>query len=341
MATPIESARWRLWRFAEAPASPRASASCYSCAEDIGVVPIVVAELEFGDVQREILLADLVIAAHNAALDERPEAFNRVRVDRADHVIAERMVNRDMRIGLVETLIRGQRVRHQKTDLVGNGGTDEIGQRIHADVLNYASHDVTPALDRASDSGLPRARAATPTAAPLAVLVASLSADECLIDLNNADELLELGVLQRRTDAMAHIPSRLVGAEAHISPDLPRANALLGGQHEMDHAEPRPQVDIGIFENSAGDVGKPIGAPLATVRALPVPFAGREGISPDRTAAWANHAIGPAVCDEVGIAGILIRERRFPLGNGQLMDLFALLGSGHRDSPCQEGIWHL
>ena len=43
------------------------------CAENVGVMPIIVAELKLGHVQRQILAADFVVAAHDAALNQRPE----------------------------------------------------------------------------------------------------------------------------------------------------------------------------------------------------------------------------------------------------------------------------
>jgi hypothetical protein len=51
-----------------------ASAPRYGGSEDVGIIPIVVSELEFRDVQRQIFPADLVERAHDAALQERPEA---------------------------------------------------------------------------------------------------------------------------------------------------------------------------------------------------------------------------------------------------------------------------
>lgn len=59
---------------------PPASETCYSEPENVRVVPVVVPELRFRDVQRQVLGRDLVIAADDAALEQRPEAFNRVRV---------------------------------------------------------------------------------------------------------------------------------------------------------------------------------------------------------------------------------------------------------------------
>jgi hypothetical protein len=46
--------------------------------ENIGVHPIVVPELKFRDVQRHIFGTDFVEATYDAALEDRPEAFNRV-----------------------------------------------------------------------------------------------------------------------------------------------------------------------------------------------------------------------------------------------------------------------
>lgn len=58
------------------------------------VQAVVVPELEFRDVERQIFLADFVEASHDATLDERPEAFDGLLMDRADNVLTARMVNK-------------------------------------------------------------------------------------------------------------------------------------------------------------------------------------------------------------------------------------------------------
>ena len=45
------------------------SASLDRCPEDIGIIPIVVAELKFRDIKRQIFLADFVEAPHDPAFD--------------------------------------------------------------------------------------------------------------------------------------------------------------------------------------------------------------------------------------------------------------------------------
>ncbi len=62
------------------------SAPFNSRSENVRILPVIVAELKLRDVQRYVLAADLVEASHDPALEDRPETFNRVRVDRADHV---------------------------------------------------------------------------------------------------------------------------------------------------------------------------------------------------------------------------------------------------------------
>jgi len=75
--------RWPRSVQAETVTSDRASAACYRRAKNIGVMAIVVAELKFSNVERQVLLADLVIGANNAALKDAPKSFNRVGVHSA------------------------------------------------------------------------------------------------------------------------------------------------------------------------------------------------------------------------------------------------------------------
>ena len=59
----------------------------YCLSENIAIQAIVVPELKLRDVQRQILRTDLVEASDDPALEDAPEPFNRVRVDRADNVL--------------------------------------------------------------------------------------------------------------------------------------------------------------------------------------------------------------------------------------------------------------
>src|SRR5271157_3892421 len=76
----------------EASASQRASAPCYGLAEDVLAVPVVVTPFKLGHVERQILRADVVERADDAALQQRPEAIDRACVDVPANVFAPAVV---------------------------------------------------------------------------------------------------------------------------------------------------------------------------------------------------------------------------------------------------------
>ena len=50
------------------------SAACYDRGEDVGILPVVMTARELSQVQRQIGLADVVIGAHHATLQQAMEA---------------------------------------------------------------------------------------------------------------------------------------------------------------------------------------------------------------------------------------------------------------------------
>ena len=63
------------------------SASLDRCSKNIRVSPIVIAELELGNIERHIFPAHFVECADHATLEDRPKAFNRVGMDSADNIM--------------------------------------------------------------------------------------------------------------------------------------------------------------------------------------------------------------------------------------------------------------
>ena len=66
--------------------------------EDVVVVPVVIPKLKLGDVERQIFGADFVERADDAALEDRPEAFDGLSVYRANNILASGVINDAMRI---------------------------------------------------------------------------------------------------------------------------------------------------------------------------------------------------------------------------------------------------
>ena len=117
-------------------------------AEDVLVLAVVVPELELGDVERHVLGADLVERADNATFEDRPEALNRVGVDRADDVLALGVIDDLVRILGVEAAITYPLVGYEEADFLRHRPAHEAleDRRIYVARI-IPRHDATLAAD--------------------------------------------------------------------------------------------------------------------------------------------------------------------------------------------------
>src|SRR5260221_10397633 len=111
------------------------SASLDRRREHIAVVPVVVSELKFIDVELEIFLADLVVRADDAALHDGPEALNGVGVNRTDDILASAVTHMTGGVRAPNVAIGGIVVRGQQAHAMGNGGIHEAIQRFRIRVF--------------------------------------------------------------------------------------------------------------------------------------------------------------------------------------------------------------
>src|SRR5579862_1508490 len=102
--------------------------------EDTRVAPVIVSELEFRNIQRQVLAADFVIGADHAALYEGPEALNGVGVDRAEDVLPSAVVDGPVRLG--ERAIDLEVIVRNQADLVGNSLLHEVGHGAEIDAAD-------------------------------------------------------------------------------------------------------------------------------------------------------------------------------------------------------------
>jgi hypothetical protein len=72
--------------------------SCNRRPEDVRVLAIVVAELKLGNIERHVFGADFVEAANDTALEDGPEALNRVGVDSTDDILPNAVIDRSVRV---------------------------------------------------------------------------------------------------------------------------------------------------------------------------------------------------------------------------------------------------
>jgi hypothetical protein len=168
------------------------------------------------------------------------------------------------------------------------------------------------------------------------VTVRTIAAHERLIDFNDAAKFVKILVSERGADPVAHIPSGRIRAETHIAMDLTRANSFFARQHQVNDAEPLAKVNLRVFEYRSGNVGEAISTAFAAIRAFPMPFAGLKRIDFGALTTRAADALRPTAGDQIGVAGILIREGRLELSDRHLLDLAGLFGAGHVLLPQQE-----
>jgi len=318
------------------PKENASSAFLNRCSKNVRVHPVVIAELSLGNIERHVFLANFVECADDGALEDRPEAFDGLRVDRANHIEAGRVVDDGvLRELLIEVLIAYPLVGAEQAYFIRDGFIYEGRQGGSLYVLNNAGDNITLAANSASDRRLAGTNAASSVTLATLVDMPVLceAANESFVNLDNSGQLLELFSGERGADAVHHVPSGLIAFEAHDAMDLPGTDAFLARQHEVNDAEPIAKRFIGVLENRAGKVRKAVAAATAAIRAFPVPLAGFQVINPSAAAARAAHAFRPSLANKVSAASLFIGEQFLELFNRHLDDLRLLLLPGHCANP--------
>src|SRR5205823_5907914 len=127
--------------------SRRASCLPDDSLKHIRLLSVVVAERELREVERKILARDLGIAAHDAALDERPERINARCVDVAAHVLMAAVIHGTVREG--HSAIAGVFVRRHQVNAIRNRFFDESLKRRRVRIGNDLRNDLALTRDRA------------------------------------------------------------------------------------------------------------------------------------------------------------------------------------------------
>ena len=157
------------------------SATCYRRAEDIRVVPIIIAPLKLCDIQRQVLAADFVETSHDAALQERPKTVDRLSVNSAVDILASTVPHGPV---LSQFAISGIFVGRDQADFFRGGFTNKAVQRLSVGMFDDAGHDIAIALYRA-DNGV-FAFSAGPWRALIPMPVSVLATNISFINFDNA-----------------------------------------------------------------------------------------------------------------------------------------------------------
>jgi hypothetical protein len=296
---------------AEYGASASCSAACYEQVEYIGVLPVIVTERKLGEIQRQILLRDVMEAAHYAAFEQCPERFDVVRVNYPANILALTVTYRFVgQAGLFQEPIARMFVRCDQLYLVANCLADESIQRRSIRVLDDLANHVSFPADSSDDSHLAGNFSASTGHALIAMAVAVLPANKGFVYFNNTHEFFELFIVHCSTNPCAHIPrgfvARLVVKNGAL--DLKRTHTLLRVQHQEADCKPSLERILGILEYRARDQREPI-AFLRALVTLPMPSA-RQFVDLLTIATRAlDLAVRPAVLEEEQFAGFFVWEK--------------------------------
>ncbi len=80
-------------------------ASAYRRSENVAIEAIVVTELKFRDVQRQVFRANFVECAYHSALNKRPESFDCIGMHSTDNILTACVVDSGVGKVFVEVLI--------------------------------------------------------------------------------------------------------------------------------------------------------------------------------------------------------------------------------------------
>jgi hypothetical protein len=290
------------------------SASCNHFFENIGIVSVIVTERKFREIEREIFLADMVKASHDAALEQAPEAINAPGMNQPAHVLTLTMLYRFVVVVTIKQTIAGMLIGSDKRNLLVYRLANEAIKRTGVGAFDHLANNVPLARDRANDGDF-TSGSASDIAALESVFVFFFSADIGFIDLNHAKKLYNIFILHRSADSVAHIPCRPVVTASDLPMNLKGTDSFLALRHQVNDLEPSPKRIVGILEHGPTDNREAIAVFTTAIFVLAKPMEGTrfERVYLFAVAAWTTNAIGPAQLFQILLASLFCRELSFNL----------------------------
>src|SRR5208282_540418 len=118
------------------------------------ILAIIEPKFKLGNVGRKMFFADLVIAADDPALEQRPETLNRVGMDRADYVLAFGVSDDAMIEILAEEPIPGMFVGSDQPDVLCYRFADESVKGFRIGTWDDSRANTSATLDSTNDGNL-------------------------------------------------------------------------------------------------------------------------------------------------------------------------------------------
>jgi hypothetical protein len=300
------------------------SATRYRGLENVVIGPVIIPELKFRDVQRQIFAADLVKTSHDAALQERPKTVDCLRVNDTINILFCGMPDDAMVEIVAEVPIAGMLIGRDETYFLGNRRADERVHSFGIGIVDDASNNVALATDSADHDRLSGNAGSGMLLIPMAIAVAAAD-----IGFVNFDDAAKLGFRfdESGADFVAHGMCGAVAAEAHHTLDLKSADPFFAGEHQMHDLEPLSERLVRVLKDGASNVREAIGSHWSAFIALPVKLSPGQWESLS-AATWALDAIRPAARDQVNLASLFVGKGRLELSDCHLVNWLGAAAHG-------------
>ena len=267
------------------------------------------AELKFREVQRQILLTDVMIGSDHATLEQRPKRIDVRSLNFAANVLASRV-----RHGIVREAKRVQIaialpfIGRDQINLVAYHFADEAIKGLGVRVLDHLADYIAFPADGSDNRNLVAAQAGL-AALFVPVLVLVLAAEISLVHFNDTHQLAKFGIVHRGAEPMAHEPSRSVRPATDLALNLESAHAFFGVEHLPEDFKPRLKRVIRVLKDGFNEHREAIRILGVAFLANPMKWSRIQRVDLFIVATRTlNHAVRPTPLFQILLAGIVSRK---------------------------------
>lgn len=262
-------------------------------------VAVIQPERELINIAPKMFLGNVMINTIDAALENRPYAFNAIGSNATTHKFLFAMVDCGVDIAHFKSLIAAVLIR-----MNGRSGlyvfTNDSLQSLRIGSLNRHSNRTATTLTHTDDCGLSDCTA-TGVELFIGVLVLFLAANVCLVYFNNTMQYRRI-IAARLTDALQKEPCRFL-RDANLFGKLHGRNALARSDQQIHRIQPFVQRNMRALEYRTSANGEIL---LALIAAIIAAFARRDAVC--QATNWAARTVGPEPRFQIGPRAFLIRK---------------------------------
>lgn len=212
---------------------------------------VIILEAGFDDVGRRTALTVVMMLAEDGPLNQRPETFNRIRMDKTVSV-GNSMIDGEVRNPIFHAVVAPVLISDENGFLGVHNAAQEGFEGFASNFVGRLGHDLTAAC-QCADDGLFLGAASTLRRVLIIVFAVTprLAAYKRFVGLHNTPEK-HLVVHHRLSDLHTHTPGSRLG-KFEVTGKLVAGDTFLSVEVEGNSEEPFLEGDAGLLKYSAGE----------------------------------------------------------------------------------------